>query len=353
MSSQGCAISARAGDCYEFAQAKRVRQVRDEQTITAAWDKLNRMMGEGKFPAPVSDYRVEAIRYNPRFMGLNGDTKSVLAVEQVPSGPDSGTIIAFAPAAETLEHAVRCLAHELFRFHPTQGENHDLCYQYAQAAVRVYNGGKYNGPDVGVEELGADLEAGFDAEADADLPPTTSQAASTPTPNPRPDREADTEVPTPSPSPNPRPDKESDDAAARLIDLAQDEKVAETRAERQANFEKARMIVDWMIAEGHINDPAPGADVTDVHFEDEDKIVDGFGHFGVRRYTRPEFNQGVIIIYRRGAETLKDAIETYAHELAHFHPEKGDDDSQHGWVESVGIRAYQKYRELKSMGKIE
>ncbi|MGB0920175.1 MAG: hypothetical protein ACPG06_10605 [Alphaproteobacteria bacterium] len=62
---------------------------------------LNRVMEEGKLPPPAANYTLEAIRVisNGRSAWPPSATqrsKSVLAVEQVPSGPDSGTIIAFA-----------------------------------------------------------------------------------------------------------------------------------------------------------------------------------------------------------------------------------------------------------------
>ena len=65
-----------------------------------------------------------------------------------------------------------------------------------------------------------------------------------------------------------------------------------------------------------------------------------FGHV----QTSVWVNQAKIIIFSDGAKTLKDAIETYGHELGHFNH---DWDGSHHLVEKYGISVYEIYIQNK------
>ena len=130
--SSGSQFKCRVGVFDEKGTADQARQARERNTGPAALKQLKRMIKAGDLPLPDPAAESATLIYDPRWM--TAGATELLSVAQL---PESGTIVVFPPALETLERAVMSIGHELWRFNKSHGENADLAYLYAQRRKRV------------------------------------------------------------------------------------------------------------------------------------------------------------------------------------------------------------------------
>ncbi|MGB0922638.1 MAG: hypothetical protein ACPG1C_15115, partial [Alphaproteobacteria bacterium] len=126
------------------------------------------------------------------------------------------------------------------------------------------------------------------------------------------------------------------------------ERNAQSESERSANYNKAVKVVDEMIAKGQLRKPVLDYILISVSYKDETgynargKVILGHHTFD----NNDALNRGSIVIFKDGAQSLKKAIETYAHELAHFNQEWNklyEEDEPHRLHDKYGDDAYQAY----------
>ncbi len=123
------------------------------------------------------------------------------------------------------------------------------------------------------------------------------------------------------------------------------ERIARTAEERRANFKRAVEVVDEIIAKGILRKPFPDYILSSVTYKDEAvRGSDGLAILG-RSFpgSNPAINERRIEIYKGGAVSLRVAIETYAHEIGHFHPKWNDRHNQHRLADVYGREAYKAY----------